>query len=236
MFFDYETPGNEPSGAPASVAAARASESGASAVAESNSAADPRQEGNPAPTHDAALAMDGSANGSEHDRSPDTSSAPQASEASSPAEEANSASSEDLNQLMDQYAAPHQAPTEGEIVQGRVVAIADVGVVVDIGGKTEALIPAGEFMEADQPIRLDPGQNIEVQLTGERKDGYLVVSYQRARRRRVWANLDKAYHDRSTLTGALIGNYEIAVFTFTRKLNFDVLSRIEPNRLVRFHE
>ncbi|HEV2172454.1 MAG TPA: 30S ribosomal protein S1, partial [Nitrospira sp.] len=97
-----------------------------------------------------------------------------------------------------------QAPTEGEIVQGRVVAIADVGVVVDIGGKTEALIPAGEFMEADQPIRLDPGQNIEVQLTGEHKDGYLIVSYQRAHRRRVWANLDKAYHDKSTLTGRIV--------------------------------
>ena len=84
-------------------------------------------------------------------------------------------SNEELNQLMEQYAAPQQAPTEGEIVEGRVVAVADVGVVVDIGGKTEALIPAGEFMEADQPIQLDPGQNIEVQLTGEHKDGYLVV-------------------------------------------------------------
>ena len=105
---------------------------------------------------------------------------------------------------MEQYAAPQQAPTEGEIVEGRVVAVADVGVVVDIGGKTEALIPAGEFMEADQPIQLDPGQNIEVQLTGEHKDGYLVVSYQRARRRRVWANLDKAYHDKTTLTGRIV--------------------------------
>src|SRR5207253_10552934 len=91
-------------------------------------------------------------------------------ETSAPAEETSTPSNEELNQLMDQYAAPQQAPTEGEIVEGRVVAIADVGAVVDIGGKTEALIPAGEFMEADQPIRLDPGQNIEVQLTGEHKE------------------------------------------------------------------
>ena len=209
MFFDYETPGNEPSGTPASVAAVRASEPDARAVAESNSATDSeasRQEGSSAPMNDAALTANGSANGSEPDASPDAppSSEIPATEVSGSAEEANSASSEDLNQLMDQYAAPHQAPTEGEIVQGRVVAIADVGVVVDIGGKTEALIPAGEFMEADQPIRLDPGQNIEVQLTGERKDGYLIVSYQRAHRRRVWANLDKAYHDKSTLTGKIV--------------------------------
>jgi len=126
-------------------------------------------------------------------------------EAPAAAEEPSTApSSEELNQLMEQYAAPQQAPTEGEIVEGRVVAVADVGAVVDIGGKTEALIPASEFMEADQPIQLDPGQNIEVQLTGEHKDGYLVVSYQRARRRRVWANLDKAYHDKTTLTGKIV--------------------------------
>ena len=209
MYFDYETPGSEPSGAPASVAAARASESGAHAVAESNSAVDseaPRQEGDSARTNDGASTVNGSANGSEREASQDTPSISQipATEVSGSAEDGGSASSEDLNQLMDQYAAPHQAPTEGEIVQGRVVAIADVGVVVDIGGKTEALIPAGEFMEADQPIRLDPGQKIEVQLTGEHKDGYLIVSYQRAHRRRVWANLDKAYHDKSTLTGKIV--------------------------------
>lgn len=105
---------------------------------------------------------------------------------------------------MDQYAAPQQAPTEGEIVEGHVVAISDIGAVVDIGGKTEALIPAQEFMDVEQPIRLDPGQAIEVQLTGERKEGYIVVSYQRAHRRRVWANLDKAYHEKTNLTGHIV--------------------------------
>jgi small subunit ribosomal protein S1 len=210
MFPDYETPGSEPSGAPA-FATARAPESDAPAVVEPGAGAHSGAGGQgdkPVPANDAASAANGAANTSDGGRSDEKASSlsetPAAESAAAREESAETPSSEELNQLMDQYAAPQQAPTEGEIVEGRVVAIADVGAVVDIGGKTEALIPAGEFMEADQPIRLDPGQNIEVQLTGEHKDGYLVVSYQRARRRRVWANLDKAYHDKSTLTGRIV--------------------------------
>ncbi len=196
MLFDYDTPRGESSGAPASFATARSPEPAASSVIEPSEGAS-----------EVSPAMNESSSTSEA-AAPETASASAPSQTSAteaaPAEESSLPSNEELNRLMDQYATPHQAPIEGETVQGRVVAIADVGAVVDIGGKTEALIPAGEFMEADNPIRLDPGQDIEVQLTGEHKDGYLIVSYQRAHRRKVWANLDKAYHDKTTLTGHIV--------------------------------
>jgi len=105
---------------------------------------------------------------------------------------------------MDQYAAPQQAPTEGEIVEGRVIAVAALGVVVDIGGKSEGLIPAQEFVEVSDPSKLLPGQTIEVQLTGEHKEGYVVLSYQRAHRRRIWADLDKAYREKTHVTGRVV--------------------------------
>src|ERR1700740_93236 len=168
MLFDYDTPGGEPSGAPASFATALSSEPAASSGIEPSETASEAVSAEQAPTsRDGSSAMNESSSTSEAAASetrPATSQTP-ATEAA-PAEESSLPSNEELNQLMDQYAAPHQAPVEGEIVQGRVVAVADVGAVVDIGGKTEALIPAGEFMEADNPIRLDPGQDIEVQLTG----------------------------------------------------------------------
>jgi len=113
-------------------------------------------------------------------------------------------STEELNQFMDQYAAPQQAATEGEIVEGRVIAVVDLGVVVDIGGKSEGLIPSQEFVEASDPQKLLPGQTIEVQLTGEHKEGYAVLSYQRARRRRVWSDLEKAYHEKTNVTGRVV--------------------------------
>jgi len=153
MFPDYDTPGSDLSGAPASVAAAHASESDAHASVEPSSDSDSEpvgQENNATPASDTSSVANGSANTLDFKGPRDLASVSQNSttEISVPAEEATSPSSEELNQLMDQYAIPQQAPTEGEIVEGRVVAIADVGAVVDIGGKTEALIPAGEFMEA----------------------------------------------------------------------------------------
>jgi len=113
--------------------------------------------------------------------------------------EAGSSSAEELSELMDQYATPHQAPTEGEIVEGRVIAVSALGVVVDFGRKSEGLVPAEEFIEAEQAIQFGPGQTIEVQITGEHKDGYVLLSHQRARRRRVWSDLEKAYHDRTNI-------------------------------------
>ncbi len=207
MFGNYDTLGGDSSGASASFAATRAPESEERASADQSPVIGSESSGQQpdiSSAKDQVSAPGNSQSSSSEDANTSSSETPSAEAPATTDESAAAPSSEELNQLMEQYAAPQQAPTEGEIVEGRVVAVADVGVVVDIGGKTEALIPAGEFMEADQPIQLDPGQNIEVQLTGEHKDGYLVVSYQRARRRRVWANLDKAYHDKTTLTGRIV--------------------------------
>ena len=113
--------------------------------------------------------------------------------------EPGSPSAEELSEMMDQFAAPHEAPTEGEIVEGRVIAVTNLGVVVDFGRKSEGLVPAEEFIEAEQAIQFGPGQTIEVQITGEHKDGYAILSHQRARRRKVWADLEKAYHDKTNI-------------------------------------
>lgn len=127
-----------------------------------------------------------------------------ASEAAAAEGESGMPTNEELNQFMEQYSPPRQAPTEGEVVEGHVIAVNDLGVVVDIGGKTEGLIPAQEFVEASDPAKLLPGQTIEVQLTGEHKEGYAVLSYQRARNRRVWADLDKAYREKTNVTGRVV--------------------------------
>ena len=122
-----------------------------------------------------------------------------ASDAEGTSAEPGSPSAEELSEMMDQYAAPQDAPTEGEIVEGRVIAVTNLGVVVDFGRKSEGLVPAEEFIEAEQAIQFGPGQTIEVQITGEHKDGYALLSHQRARRRKVWADLEKAYHDKTNI-------------------------------------
>jgi small subunit ribosomal protein S1 len=118
--------------------------------------------------------------------------------------EPSTESTAEMEQLMEQYAAPHQAPAEGEIETGQVVAITDLGVVVDLGAKTEGLIPAQEFAELDGPFPLQVGQPVEVQRTGDSKEGMVLLSYQRVRRRRMWAKIEEAYRNKTDLTGKIV--------------------------------
>jgi small subunit ribosomal protein S1 len=118
--------------------------------------------------------------------------------------EATEESTAEMEQLMEQYAAPHQAPAEGGIESGQVVAVTDIGVVVNLGGKTEGLIPAQEFAELDGPFPLVDGQPVEVQRTGDRKDGYVLLSYQRVRRRRIWSKVEEAYRNKTDIIGKVV--------------------------------
>ncbi len=97
-------------------------------------------------------------------------------------------SAEAMSQLIEQYPTPGEKPAKGknpapkpkkaenEVVEGKVVTLNDLGVVVDIGGKKEGLIPASEFAEVALTVPpLSPGQTVEVEKLGEEKDGYCIV-------------------------------------------------------------
>jgi len=128
-------------------------------------------------------------------------SAPADPEAVAAAEEA--AGSEEMSKLMEQYDEQHEAASQNEIVEVRVVAYSEHGVLVDVGGKTEGLIPAVEFSETDIP-RPEPNAVIEVQRTGEHKDGFTILSYQKVLRRRTWEKIEAAYKNKETITGKVV--------------------------------
>jgi small subunit ribosomal protein S1 len=122
-------------------------------------------------------------------------------EAAAAAEEA--ASAEEMSKLIDQYGEPQETASQNEIIEVKVVAYTEQGVVVDLGGKTEGLIPAAEFTETEVP-RPDPNATIEVQRTGETKDNFVIVSYQKVLRRRTWEKLDAQFKAKETLTAKVV--------------------------------
>src|ERR1700694_2011788 len=97
-----------------------------------------------------------------------------------------------------QYGEPQEAASQNEIIEVKVVAYTEQGVVVDLGQKSEGLIPAVEFSETEIP-RPEPNATIEVQRTGEHKDGYVILSYQKVLRRRMWEKIDAAYKAKETV-------------------------------------
>jgi len=122
-------------------------------------------------------------------------------EAAAAAEEA--AGSEEMSKLMQEFDERQEAAASHEVVEVKVVAYTEHGVVVDLGGKTEGLIPAAEFAETEIP-RPDPNATIEVQRSGEVKDGYEIVSYQKVLRRRTWEKIDAAFKAKETIAGKVV--------------------------------
>jgi small subunit ribosomal protein S1 len=124
-------------------------------------------------------------------------------------------SAEAMSQLIEQYPTPGEKPAKGknpppkkkvenEVVEGKVVTLNDLGVVVDIGGKKEGLIPASEFAEDALTVPpLSPGQTVEVEKLGEEKDGYALLSYQRPLRRATWKKIEAAFRAKETIEGTV---------------------------------
>jgi small subunit ribosomal protein S1 len=164
---------------------------------EASAAPVPQSDGDPRPEHAATPV----AQAEGHDAHGKDAAAPVDAEAAAAAEEA--AGSEEMSKLMEQYGEPQEAASQNEIIEVKVVAYTEHGVVVDLGQKTEGLIPAVEFSETEIP-RPEPNATIEVQRTGESKDGYIIVSYQKVLRRRTWERIDAAFKAKETVTGKVV--------------------------------
>ena len=90
---------------------------------------------------------------------------------------------------------------EAQIIKGKIVAINDSNVAIDIGFKSEGLVPITEFPNIDE---LNPGDEIEVFLESvENKDGQLVLSRKRADFIRTWERIVKAYETGEVLQGKI---------------------------------
>jgi small subunit ribosomal protein S1 len=130
-------------------------------------------------------------------------SAPASSEQPGEAQAEAAEMAESMDRMLDQFPAAEPV-AEGEIFDGHVLAVTDAGVVVDVGGKFEGLVPAQEFLDSGAPIEFGPGQTIEVERLHEQKDGYVLLSHARAHRRRSWERIEKASREHTNLKGKVV--------------------------------
>ncbi|MEO8168857.1 MAG: S1 RNA-binding domain-containing protein, partial [bacterium] len=108
----------------------------------------------------------------------------------------------EYNDLKKLYEGSMGKISEGEIVNGRVVAIHDNEVSVDIGFKSEGTVPLAEFTNKDT---LKVGDQIEVFLEAvENKEGQLILSRKRADFMRVWERVTKAFTTGEVLQGRCV--------------------------------
>ena len=89
---------------------------------------------------------------------------------------------------------------EGTITEGRVVALTKDKVVVDIGYKSEGMIPSDQFSHEDlQNIKIDDRIQVYIEEC-EDADGNLILSKEKADKMKIWEELEKLTRKRRALT------------------------------------
>jgi len=95
--------------------------------------------------------------------------------------------------------------TEGEVVPGKVLHVSDSEVVVDVGYKSEGMINVNEFRDENGQITVKAGDTVDVLLEkAEDKNGYLVLSREKAEKMKVWDQIEEAYHNKTIVKGRVI--------------------------------
>ncbi|HEV7920411.1 MAG TPA: 30S ribosomal protein S1 [Thermoanaerobaculia bacterium] len=108
-----------------------------------------------------------------------------------------------MDELLNLYDKP--ASVEGEIVTGRVLKVTPSDIVVDIGYKSEGLLPASEVTGFDGKVKVKPGDEIEVFVERlEDQSGYVILSREKAARMRIWDEIESAYKAEEAISGRVI--------------------------------
>ena len=88
---------------------------------------------------------------------------------------------------------------EGEVVQGKVMEITDDRVLVDIGYKSEGIVPTSEFL---QPDKLAVGDVFDFYIEDpENEAGLPVLSKMKADRIKNWEKVQEIYEADGTIEG-----------------------------------
>jgi len=111
--------------------------------------------------------------------------------------------------------APEHGAKAGDQVKGRVVAIGEDQVFVDLGGKAEGILDAASLRDAEGLISVAVGDEVTATVAGIEEDGTLRLGNQQARHLHGAAELEQAYRQQlpvqGRVTGVIKGGVEVQI-------------------------
>ncbi len=112
---------------------------------------------------------------------------------------------EEYARLLDVYDSSFRNIAEGEVVKGTVLKVTASEVIVDVGYKSEGIIAIGEFLDENGEVTVQAGDLVDVLLERtEDRDGYVVLSREKAEKMKIWDEVEKAYAERKVVIGRVI--------------------------------
>ena len=140
----------------------------------------------------------------------------------------------DMGALLDLEAAQGGSLRRGEIVEGMVMGASPDGLIVDVGTKTEALIPQSEMLSlgADGASKLKTGDTVKVMvLQPSSSEGHAIVSLDRARGEEGWDVLAVRHANNEIFEGTVTGHNRGGILVNVEGVNaFIPLSQVDSVR------
>ncbi len=112
-------------------------------------------------------------------------------------------SGESFDAIFSEYEQSHARQTESRQIDATVVAVSIDSVYLDIGYKTEGVLPLAPFQSANEPVK--PGDKFLVAVKGRNQEGYYELSRFRVEQPRDWSALERAFTEKAPISGTVTG-------------------------------
>ena len=111
---------------------------------------------------------------------------------------------ESFKDIFSEYEQSHSRKSESgsQRREGTVVSLTADSVILDIGFKTEGVLPLTSFPTEKPP---KPGDKLQVSIKGRDPEGYYELTRGKVERPTDWASLQKAFEEKSTIVGTVTG-------------------------------
>jgi len=94
---------------------------------------------------------------------------------------------------------------DDHVIKGIVIKLTATHVVVDIGAKSEGMLPIAEVLDHEGKPKVQPGDEIDVMREkGETEEGYVNLSHQKAQKLRAWDDIERAYNEKKPIKGLVV--------------------------------
>jgi small subunit ribosomal protein S1 len=153
---------------------------------------------------------------------------------SPPANEPNESFKDILSQFEQSKSRKSEEAEKGR--EGTVIAVTVDSVLVDIGFKTEGILPLAAFQSAGDAVK--PGDKLVVSIKGRDPEGYYELTRGKIERPRDWASLEKAFAEKTTIAGTVTGvvkgglNVDVGVRAFMPASRSGARDAAEMEKLV----
>src|SRR5271157_123620 len=110
---------------------------------------------------------------------------------------------ESFEDILSRYEQSHsrQAEDGSKQLEGTVVAVSAESVFLDIGYKSEGILPLTVFQSAGETVK--PGDKFPVSVKGRDPEGYYELSRSRISRPTDWSALEQAFAEKATIVGTV---------------------------------